>query len=67
MDLKFVCIFALFIAVCYGGGDNDTPGFFLKVTKNVPRLGRAAEPENTFNIKNKQMPRIGRRSYVRNS
>lgn len=42
----------------------ETPGFFLKVTKNVPRLGRRSQPlsdfENFFLKTSKSVPRIGR-------
>ncbi|CAD7014426.1 uncharacterized protein LOC101457772 [Ceratitis capitata] len=38
---------------------NDSPGFFLKITKNVPRLGRRSD---SYFLKNmKAIPRIGRR------
>ncbi|XP_017149752.1 uncharacterized protein LOC108160332 [Drosophila miranda] len=37
---------------------DDSPGFFLKITKNVPRLGKRSE---SFGMKNlKTIPRIGR-------
>ncbi|KAH8327066.1 hypothetical protein KR074_001538 [Drosophila pseudoananassae] len=37
---------------------DDSPGFFLKITKNVPRLGKRGE---SFAMKNlKTIPRIGR-------
>ncbi|XP_054740154.1 uncharacterized protein LOC129245790 [Anastrepha obliqua] len=38
---------------------NESPGFFLKITKNVPRLGRRSD---SYFLKNmKAIPRIGRR------
>lgn len=42
---------------------DDIPGFFLKITKNVPRLGRRSDKEyESYFLKNvKQIPRIGRR------
>ncbi|XP_031630471.1 uncharacterized protein LOC116345341 [Contarinia nasturtii] len=43
---------------------SETPGFFLKVTKNVPRLGRRSHQlsdfENFFLKTSKSVPRIGR-------
>ncbi|XP_017469280.1 PREDICTED: uncharacterized protein LOC108361210 [Rhagoletis zephyria] len=37
---------------------NESPGFFLKITKNVPRLGRRSD---SYFLKNmKVVPRIGR-------
>lgn len=43
----------------------ESPGFFLKVTKNVPRLGRRSQSnnefENFFLKASKTVPRIGRR------
>lgn len=39
---------------------NESPGFFLKITKNVPRLGRRSD---SYFLKNmKTIPRIGRRA-----
>lgn len=42
----------------------EVPGFFLKVTKNVPRIGRSSggEIENFFLKQSKSVPRIGRRN-----
>lgn len=44
--------------------NTETPGFFLKVTKNVPRLGRRSHQlsdfENFFLKTSKSVPRIGR-------
>ncbi|KAH8320649.1 hypothetical protein KR067_006457 [Drosophila pandora] len=41
---------------------DDSPGFFLKITKNVPRLGKRGE---SFAMKNlKTIPRIGRSEQV---
>lgn len=46
----------------------ETPGFFLKVTKNVPRLGRRSHTlsdfENFFLKTSKSVPRIGRSDNV---
>ena len=44
---------------------NDSAGFFLKVAKNVPRLGRrSADKEfDSYFLKNiKTIPRIGKRT-----
>lgn len=48
---------------------DDSPGFFLKVSKNVPRIGRrsGSEFENFFLKQSKSVPRIGRRGYVDSS
>ncbi|XP_037044937.1 uncharacterized protein LOC119080633 [Bradysia coprophila] len=41
---------------------NDTPGFFLKVSKNIPRIGRRSSDFDNFFLKSsKNVPRIGRR------
>ncbi|KAJ6641335.1 hypothetical protein Bhyg_06271 [Pseudolycoriella hygida] len=41
---------------------NDTPGFFLKVSKNIPRIGRRSSDFDSFFLKSsKSVPRIGRR------
>lgn len=49
---------------------SETPGFFLKVTKNVPRLGRRSHQlsdfENFFLKTSKSVPRIGRSDNVSN-
>lgn len=48
----------------------ENPGFFLKVTKNVPRIGRRSDGQpvndfDTFFLKaSKSVPRIGRRSQL---
>lgn len=57
----------LVIINCNGNGVNsESPGFFLKVTKNVPRLGRRSHSlsdfENFFLKTSKSVPRIGRSS-----
>lgn len=48
--------------------NTETPGFFLKVTKNVPRLGRRSHQlsdfENFFLKTSKSVPRIGRSDNV---
>lgn len=52
--------------MCNNGNtiSTETPGFFLKVTKNVPRLGRRSQSlsdfENFFLKTSKSVPRIGR-------
>lgn len=49
----------LLLLELFGTGNADeSPGFFLKITKNVPRLGKRTE---SFVMKNiKTIPRIGR-------
>lgn len=63
INLKiFFCLIIFFIITNSINAD-DNPGFFLKVTKNVPRLGRRSD--NNFDeyyrkvIKN--IPRVGKR------
>lgn len=54
--------------MCFEVRANDeSPGFFLKVSKNVPRLGRrSGDFENFFLKASKSVPRIGRsNSFVR--
>ncbi|XP_020815187.1 uncharacterized protein LOC110189454 [Drosophila serrata] len=49
---------SLLVAVVTISQADDSPGFFLKITKNVPRLGKRGE---SFAMKNlKTIPRIGR-------
>ncbi|KAH8370826.1 hypothetical protein KR093_005119 [Drosophila rubida] len=49
----------LLLVVLFGTGNADeSPGFFLKITKNVPRLGKRTESFGMRNIKT--IPRIGR-------
>ncbi|XP_055919527.1 uncharacterized protein LOC129951422 [Eupeodes corollae] len=45
---------------------DESPGFFLKITKNIPRLGRRSDKQFTnYFFKNaKQIPRIGRRNEL---
>lgn len=60
-------VFIFFVTTLTLVSANDSPGFFLKVTKNVPRIGRRSgnEYENFFIKASKSVPRIGRRdSYV---
>lgn len=56
--------FLLFL-INWCGATDESPGFFLKVTKNVPRLGRRSQSinefENFFLKASKTVPRIGRR------
>lgn len=53
----------IFAVICQAA--DESPGFFLKVTKNVPRLGRRSQSvnefENFFLKASKTVPRIGRR------
>lgn len=49
--------------------NTETPGFFLKVSKNIPRLGRRSQNtlsdfENFFLKTSKSVPRIGRSGPV---
>lgn len=63
---KVILLFMWLAAIHCDGSDvhNESPGFFLKVTKNVPRLGRRAHSlsdfENFFLKTSKSVPRIGR-------
>ncbi|XP_055610298.1 uncharacterized protein LOC129757192 [Uranotaenia lowii] len=40
---------------------DETPGFFIKLSKSVPRIGRRGDFENFFLKQSKSVPRIGRR------
>ncbi|XP_017044949.1 uncharacterized protein LOC108090674 [Drosophila ficusphila] len=58
--MRFLAFLAvpLLVALVSLGQADDSPGFFLKITKNVPRLGKRGE---NFAMKNlKTIPRIGR-------
>lgn len=66
-------IFSIYILLtvcnyCWCGDGNaantETPGFFLKVTKNIPRIGRRSNDfgdiGNFFLKASKSVPRLGR-------
>lgn len=57
----------LYLVISMVSGNEDSPGFFLKVSKNVPRLGRRSNTlsdfENFFLKASKSVPRIGRSGY----
>ncbi|XP_016974358.1 uncharacterized protein LOC108041084 [Drosophila rhopaloa] len=58
MRFLTVLAFSLLVALVAISQADDSPGFFLKITKNVPRLGKRGE---SFAMKNlKTIPRIGR-------
>lgn len=42
---KIVCLNLVLVSVAICAGNTESPGFFLKVAKNVPRLGRRAGVE----------------------
>uniref|UniRef100_A0A8W7PGD7 Ecdysis-triggering hormone n=1 Tax=Anopheles coluzzii TaxID=1518534 RepID=A0A8W7PGD7_ANOCL len=56
--MKLVVFFAL---ICYAIG-SESPGFFIKLSKSVPRIGRRGDLENFFLKQSKSVPRIGRRA-----
>lgn len=65
MYLRIVVFSVLFVWI--HGATEESPGFFLKVSKNIPRLGRrSAAPlprndyESFFLKSSKIVPRIGR-------
>lgn len=65
--IKEIFLFFVVTLTLLSVSANDSPGFFLKVTKNVPRIGRRSgnNYENFFIKASKSVPRIGRRdSYV---
>uniref|UniRef100_A0A182Q574 Origin recognition complex subunit 4 n=1 Tax=Anopheles farauti TaxID=69004 RepID=A0A182Q574_9DIPT len=47
--------------ICCAFG-NESPGFFIKLSKSVPRIGRRGDLENFFLKQSKSVPRIGRRA-----
>ncbi|XP_058067350.1 uncharacterized protein LOC131216788 [Anopheles bellator] len=51
----------LFGLVCYAVA-SESPGFFIKLSKSVPRIGRRGDLENFFLKQSKSVPRIGRRA-----
>lgn len=57
----FFIILMIFIISSSG---NESPGFFLKISKNVPRIGRRSvkDIEEFFMKQAKNVPRIGRRN-----
>ncbi|KXJ82660.1 hypothetical protein RP20_CCG012465 [Aedes albopictus] len=54
-------LFLLLVALSVAAAD-ETPGFFIKLSKSVPRIGRRGDFENFFLKQSKSVPRIGRRS-----
>ncbi|XP_059612633.1 uncharacterized protein LOC132259105 [Phlebotomus argentipes] len=64
--MKCLCFVILIFGVFFASGD-ENPGFFLKITKNVPRIGRRSLPvtsevDNFFFKGLKNVPRMGRRN-----
>lgn len=63
--LLIASTFVLLIVGVICDNTEESPGFFLKVSKNVPRLGRRSQSyndfENFFLKASKTVPRIGRR------
>ncbi|XP_043643471.1 uncharacterized protein LOC122613384 [Drosophila teissieri] len=62
--MRFITLLSvslLVAIVAISQADDSSPGFFLKITKNVPRLGKRGE---NFALKNlKTIPRIGRSEH----
>ncbi|XP_058462934.1 uncharacterized protein LOC131437542 [Malaya genurostris] len=52
----------LLLTLIYVVNAAETPGFFIKLSKSVPRIGRRGDFENFFLKQSKSVPRIGRRS-----
>ncbi|GAB0094602.1 ecdysis triggering hormone [Sergentomyia squamirostris] len=64
--MKILLIVIGVFGLCFVFGD-ENPGFFLKITKNVPRIGRRSLPTSSevdsFFFKGlKNVPRMGRRN-----
>ncbi|KAG5677294.1 hypothetical protein PVAND_007063 [Polypedilum vanderplanki] len=59
--MKVLWFFVTIVIINYIVAD-DAPGFFLKTTKNVPRLGKRVFIKQG----SKNIPRLGRRSYQPN-
>lgn len=71
LNFLSVCLLLTILDCCLCNSNTistETPGFFLKVTKNVPRLGRRSHQlsdfENFFLKTSKSVPRIGRSDGV---
>ncbi|XP_064540326.1 uncharacterized protein ETH [Drosophila montana] len=60
MSSPTILLYAVLLLAALGGSAHadESPGFFLKITKNVPRLGKRSEGFPMKNIKT--IPRIGR-------
>ena len=56
---SFIILLAIFNLINISTG-NESHGFFVKVAKNVPRIGRRSG--DFFLKSSKNVPRIGRRS-----
>ncbi|XP_055643444.1 uncharacterized protein LOC129779775 [Toxorhynchites rutilus septentrionalis] len=56
--MKFFLLLVIVCAVVAG----ESPGFFIKLSKSVPRIGRRGSLENFFLKQSKSVPRIGRRA-----
>ena len=44
--------------------DDSAPAFFLKIAKNIPRVGRSSAAEDFFLKASKNIPRIGKREEM---
>ncbi|CAD7077963.1 unnamed protein product [Hermetia illucens] len=66
--MKVITLFLVILAIFHALAmqSEGSPGFFLKITKNIPRLGRSAPSSSLekYILKAaKNIPRIGRRDY----
>ncbi|XP_021698718.1 uncharacterized protein LOC5572299 [Aedes aegypti] len=57
--MKFILLLVALVTLAVA---DETPGFFIKLSKSVPRIGRRGDFENFFLKQSKSVPRIGRRS-----
>ncbi|XP_035792769.1 uncharacterized protein LOC118466965 [Anopheles albimanus] len=55
-------VLLLCCVICYTATATESPGFFIKLSKSVPRIGRRGDLENFFLKQSKSVPRIGRRA-----
>ena len=64
--MKVFCLILPLICAAMAMPD-ETSGFFIKIPKNVPRIGRRGDFENFFLKQSKSVPRIGRRAEIQDS
>ncbi|XP_051158434.1 uncharacterized protein LOC127279848 [Leptopilina boulardi] len=60
-NVFFIVITMMLLGIEKVNADDSSPAFFLKIAKNVPRIGRSSGAENFFLKASKNIPRIGKR------
>ncbi|XP_033208926.1 uncharacterized protein LOC117167830 isoform X2 [Belonocnema kinseyi] len=61
---SLIAIAIILIGIDNAKADDGTPAFFLKIAKNIPRVGRSSEAEEFFRKASKNVPTIGKREEM---